>query len=64
MILIEFNIATKLAKYLIETKTIALIKGNQTKAANCSILEFKIRKFAGRYDKILDKHIELVLFDF
>jgi hypothetical protein len=34
MILIEFYIATKLAKYLIETKTIALIKGNQTKAAN------------------------------
>lgn len=32
--------------------------------AKCSILEYKLRKFAGRYDQILDKHIDLVLFDF
>lgn len=32
--------------------------------AKCSILEYKLRKFAGKYDQILNKHIELVLFDF
>jgi hypothetical protein len=64
MILIEFNIATKFAQYFFDTKPIALIKGNQSKAMNCSILELEIRKFAGRYDKILDKNIQLVLFDF
>ena len=61
---INFTLAIKLARYFIETKTVAKNKSVRPKVAKCSILEFKLRKFAGKYDQILNKHIDLVLFDF
>lgn len=61
---INYFIANKLAKYFIETKTLAVPNGSPSSRATSTILEFKIRKFAGKYERIMNKHIELILFNF
>jgi hypothetical protein len=57
-------LAIKLAKYLIDSPNIVKFTSRVLETTKTSILEFKIRKFGGKYEKILEKNIELILFDF
>ena len=49
---------------MIDTSNISKFSARASETSKSSILEFKIRKFGGKYEKILEKNIELILIDF
>ena len=73
MILLVFLIAFYLwiniysvssCKILLDIKTSGNLKYIKQKSAMSSIIEYKLRKFAGKYEKIDSKNINLVIYDF
>ena len=60
----NLDLATLLARYLYELKGVGNLKFVNQKSAMSSIIEYKLRKFAGRYQKVDSKNISMVVFDF
>lgn len=56
--------ATLLARYFFEPRNLTKLKPLNTRKAKASIIEYKLRKFAGSYEKYYDKNIDLVTYDY
>lgn len=47
-----------------DTSNVSKFSARASETTKTSVLEFKLRKFWGKYEKVLEKNIELILFDF